>query len=142
MRPSISIDTFTTYYSILFEAGCLIGLMYCLSSASLRYLLLNWIQSLWISSGEQSREYLDPNVPNASSPYTATDPAVYELQNTEVAYNVTKPLPVCIPNQVERAPRTRTPLKIDLCEFFCEVRAFYIVFSHFNCQQTGPEPSP
>ncbi|KAJ5828201.1 uncharacterized protein N7525_006454 [Penicillium rubens] len=105
--------------------------MHCLSFASLRYLLPNWIQSLWISSGEQSREHLDPTVPNASSPYTATDPAVYELQNTEVAYNVTKPLPVCIPNQVERAPRTRTPLKIDLSN---RPRAISIESDNTDCE--------
>ncbi|CAG8085542.1 unnamed protein product [Penicillium nalgiovense] len=81
--------------------------MHCLSSASLRTLLPNWIQSLWIPSGEQSRERLAQTVPNASSLYTGTEPAVYKLQNTEVAYNVPKPLPVCISNRIERAAETR-----------------------------------
>ncbi|CRL30283.1 unnamed protein product [Penicillium camemberti] len=82
--------------------------MHCLSSESLRSLLPNWIQSLWISEGEQNRERLDQTVPTVPSPYTRTEPAVYKLQNSEVAYNVTKPLPVCISNQTERLPRTRT----------------------------------
>ncbi|KAJ5365186.1 hypothetical protein N7517_008072 [Penicillium concentricum] len=84
--------------------------MHCLSSASLWSLLPNWIQSLWISQGEQSRERLDQTVPNVSSPDTGTEPAVYALLYTEVAYNVTKPLPACIPNQTERAAWSRTPL--------------------------------
>ncbi|KAJ5244915.1 hypothetical protein N7489_005011 [Penicillium chrysogenum] len=81
--------------------------MHCLSSASLRSLLPIWIQSLWIPSGEQSRERLVQTVPNASNTYTGTEPAVYKLQNTEVACKVTKPPPVCISNQIERAAETR-----------------------------------
>ena len=92
--------------------------MHCLSSAPLRSLLPKWIQSLGFPPGEQIRERLDQTVPNVSSPYTGTEPAVYKLQNTEVAYNVTKPLPVCISNQTERLPRTRTkPLENYICEF-------------------------
>ncbi|KAJ5873286.1 hypothetical protein N7455_003829 [Penicillium solitum] len=86
--------------------------MHCLSSASLWSLLPKWIQSLRISEREQSGERLEQTVPNTFSPYTETEPAIYEPQNTEVAFNVIKPLPVCISNQSERATRTRTnPLK-------------------------------
>lgn len=102
--------------------------MHCLTSASLWSLLPNWIQSLWIPSGEQSRDRLDQTIPNVSNPYTGTIPAVYKLQNTEVAYNATKPLPVCISNQTERLARARTPLKHYLCEFSYEVRAFLYCF--------------
>ncbi|CAG8079067.1 unnamed protein product [Penicillium nalgiovense] len=84
--------------------------MHCLSSGSLRPLLPNWILSLWRSEREQIGERLDQTVPNSSSTYTGTEPAVYELQNTKFSYNATMPLPVCISNQTERAAWTRTPL--------------------------------
>ncbi|CDM29910.1 unnamed protein product [Penicillium roqueforti FM164] len=80
--------------------------MHCLSSASFWSLFPNWIRSLRVSEGEQSREHLDQTVPIASSPYTRTEPAVYEPQNTEFAHNATKPLPICISNRIERAAWT------------------------------------
>lgn len=96
--------------------------MYCLSSESLWSLLPNWIQSLWISEGEQNRECLDQTVPTVPSLYTRTEPAVYKLQNSEVVYNVTKPLLVCISNQIERLPRTRTKsLENYICGFSCKL---------------------
>ncbi|KAJ5500618.1 hypothetical protein N7453_009669 [Penicillium expansum] len=82
--------------------------MDCLSSTSFRSLLPNWTQSLWISEREQSGEHLDQTVPNTFSPYTGTDPAIYELQNTEVTFTVKRPLPVCISSQTERVARART----------------------------------
>jgi hypothetical protein len=58
--------------------------MHCLPSASLRSLFPNWVQNLWISGGEQSREGLEQIIPNAANPYTRTEPAAYQLQDTEV----------------------------------------------------------
>ena len=89
--------------------------MHCLSSASLRSLLPNWIQTLWISEGEQSRERLEQIVPNAASPYTRTEPAVYQFQNTEVK----KPRPVCNSNQTEKGRASRiSPFKNYSSVFF------------------------
>lgn len=64
--------------------------MHCLLSASLWSLFLNWVQTFQTSEGEQSREGLKQIIPNAASPYTPTEPAVYQLQNTEVK----KPPPI------------------------------------------------
>ncbi|KAJ5971806.1 uncharacterized protein N7479_001724 [Penicillium vulpinum] len=58
--------------------------MHCLSSASIRSLFPNWVQTFWISEVEQNRERLEQSMPYVASPYTRTEPAVYQLQNTEV----------------------------------------------------------
>jgi hypothetical protein len=58
--------------------------MHCISSASLRSLFPNWVQAFWVSEGEQSREGLEQIIPNAASPYTRTELAVYQLQDTEI----------------------------------------------------------
>lgn len=58
--------------------------MHCLPSVSLQSLFPNWLQKFWISEGEQSREGQEQIISNAASPYTRTEPAAYQLQDTEV----------------------------------------------------------
>ncbi|KAJ5346733.1 hypothetical protein N7541_001803 [Penicillium brevicompactum] len=72
--------------------------MHCLPSASLRSLFPNWIQKFWISEGEQSREGQEQIISNAASPYTRTEPAAYQLQDTEVK----KPRPIDNSSQTKK----------------------------------------
>lgn len=77
--------------------------MQCLSSASLRSLFPNWVQSFWISEGEQGRERPEQTIPNAASQYARTEPAVYQLQDTEVK----KPPSIYNPSQIKKRRLSR-----------------------------------
>lgn len=99
--------------------------MHCLPSASLRSLFPNWMRNFWISEGEQSREGLEQIIPNAASPYTRTESAAYQLQDTEVK----KPRPIYNSNQTKKERVSRVgPFKDYSSEFLSHAQIFWCCF--------------
>jgi hypothetical protein len=106
--------------------------MECLSSISLRLLLPNCIQAFWGPKTEQKiDENLEQTVPNAVSPYTLTEPAVYEPENIKPASSLRRPPPVCSPKPTEKRETSRTS-SIEDChsEPFLKSAKLLILSSH------------